>query len=60
MGKDATKEEKEKGYCELGIDNKKTGLTRLLNCFDQDYQVYELFCHSRNVTYSNFSPLISR
>lgn len=27
MGEDATEKEKEKGYCELGIDNKKkTGL----------------------------------
>lgn len=27
MGEDATEEEKEKGYCELGINNKKkTGL----------------------------------
>ena len=25
MGEDATEEEKEKGYCELGIDNKKDG-----------------------------------
>ena len=26
MGEDATEKEKEKGYCELGIDNKKDGL----------------------------------
>lgn len=26
MGEDATEEEKEKGYCELGIGNKKDGL----------------------------------
>ena len=26
MGENATKKEKEKGYCELGIDNKKDGL----------------------------------